>query len=302
MNTSSQRERPQAFVVMDRLAAMPFVETAAAAALAGILYLLDRSISSSLLAFAIGIILSLSRRGFAIVLKEGLRPVEQLCEVVDLDRQVPLPRFHEMLRLYMQIIEPDFALLKSGIVEDAAAQLERLAGQKQSQELATGEYYRWLYEMLNNEPKGGEIWAVSTMNPLEWNESEPERKFVEYNKEAAARGVSISRVFIVDQERCGDLETNPSTAWHFQEAGPIHPYIVVRERLQATDSGLLREIGDGFIAFDQRVAMIDVFTTDGSARGFVTMNPQKLRKLRLNFERLLTHGASPAPATSPQRR
>ncbi len=153
-----------------RLVTLPFTETVVSSVLGGILYALDHREATGLLTFSFGVVLGASRLAFTESLRRRLSPLSRLCSFVDLTSKTPLPQFQEIASVYIRINQPDFRLLKEAIVEEASSHLLQLAQQGKSRELATSEYYRWLYSMLESQ-KGGEVWAVSTMNPLEWDES-----------------------------------------------------------------------------------------------------------------------------------
>lgn len=282
---------------------MPFVETVVSAVLGAVIGLIDQKWSSALIAFAIGLILSFSRLAFTQTLKRKLVPLARLSRLVDINRQIPYPAFLEMVNVYSRIIEPEFQRVKDAVIEDAAQHLRQLAEQRKSRELDTGEYYLWLFSMLEHQTSG-EVWAVSTMNPLEWIDTQAEREFLRLNKEVVSRGVKLTRVFIVDRDKADILPTSSSVAWHFSTRG-VRPFVAIKEEIQKADPRLLSEIRDGFIAFDQRVAMIDVFAVDGSARGYVTTNPIDIQRLHGQFDELMkTFGelggleAEPRPVVS----
>lgn len=266
------------------LVKMPFVETVVSAILGAVIGIVDQKWSSALITLAIGLILNVSRLAFVQTIKRKLIPLKSLCRFVDINRQIPYPAFLDMVNIYARILEPEFQRVKDAVIEDAAQHLRLLAEQRKSRELDTGEYYLWLFSMLEKQA-GGEVWAVSTMNPLEWVDTQAEKEFLRLNKEAVARGVKLTRVFIVDGARAQDLAINPGVAWHFDTRG-VRPYVVIKEEVSKADPRLLSEVRDGFIAFDQRVAMIDVFAGDGSARGFVTANLIDIQRLHGQFEEL----------------
>jgi hypothetical protein len=290
-NNVTKSAKMRAGPTIRKLIARPFSELIISAAIGLIIFGIDRSASESLLTLTFGLVLSVSRQAFSATISRKLIPLSRLTEWLDINRRAKLPKFHDIIQIYMEILEPDFLWLKEMIIAETAAHLQQLATQKRSRELATGEYYRWLYSMLEQERQGGEIWAVSTMNTLEWDQSATEQKFVEQNKAAVERGVALRRAFIVRRADESKLQSNPSVAWQLEKTRGLEAHIVIREELERNDAVLLRQIGDGFIAFNRRAAMIDVFSNDGSARGYVSMNEQEIATLRFRFEQLLTHGS-----------
>ena len=123
------------------------------------------------------------------------------------------------------------------------------------------------------------------MMSCEWDDSEVEQRFVELNQCAAERGVTLRRVFVVKDADRDYLESNEAISWHFGRSN-VSGYVMVHENLKRQDPKLLKKLGDGFIAFDRRVALIDLHSVDGSARGIVTMSSQEISSLYNSFEQL----------------
>lgn len=264
---------------------IPFAEAAASAVLGVIIIFIDPESPSGFVTFAIGVVLSLSRLAFTQLLDKKLAPVRRMCALIDINRRSPNSSFLHMINLYTQVLEPEFQRIKDAAIDDTIDHLRELSINRRSKELGTGAYYSWLFSMLEKQAEG-EIWAISTLNPLEWTESATEMKFVQFNKDAAARGTSLTRVFVIERHLAESLASHPSIDWHFKTQN-VTAYIVIRDEVLATDPQLLSSIGDGFIAFDTRVAMIDVFADPGSARGYVTTNPQDIQTLRRRFNELV---------------
>jgi len=133
---------------------------------------------------------------------------------------------------------------------------------------------------------GGEIWAVSTGNPLEWTDTPAEKKFIKLNQEAVKRGAVLKRVFIVTKAGRDALLKNSAIAWQFSGQTNVEGYFADYDELHRADGNLLGFIGDGFIAFDRRVVMIDKFAPDGAARGYVTIDTIDINDLSRRFEQL----------------
>jgi len=81
---------------------------------------------------------------------------------------------------------------------------------------------------------------------------------------------------------------------HVNGPSRLVAHIAWQDDLEEHDAALLREIRDGFIIFDDRVALVDVSIPPGEAGGIVTMSVAQLRALHRVYDRLmlLTHTAS----------
>jgi hypothetical protein len=232
---------------------------------------------------------SLGRFEYSRQLAEELAPVKKLAEIVDLRKKCSVDDIRNILDLYVQITDDNFERVKIAAVREASIKLSRLAFQKRSDTLATGEYYNWLLAIIKDTQPGSEIWAVSMMLSCEWDDTAPENHFLDYNLDAAKRGVTIRRVFVVPEAMIVDLPNCRPVAAQIDPANKIDALLVAREYLEEKEKQLLANLGDGLIAFDQRVILIDEHSKDGTARGYVTINPGEIATRRYFFESLLPH-------------
>jgi hypothetical protein len=242
------------------------------------------------LTWIVGLFLGLSRLTTVRIIRQELATVHKLAKVVDVSKDSAVTSIRDLLALYLQIVEPEFKIVKDGVISDASEKLLALAHEKTSGELATGEYYNWLLPFIERSLPGSRIWAVSMMLDSEWDDSPAERRFLKANIEAAERGVEVDRVFVVPQEIIGPaLLANPGINAHLKRGGKdLKGSLVVRDWLVAHDSALLRDLGDGLIAFDKRVALID-FAKEGEIRGRLTMNEAEITRLMRLFQNLKVH-------------
>ncbi len=165
----------------------------------------------------------------------------------------------------------------------------KLAQQKTSDELPTSHYYKWLLPMLESALAGSEVWAISMMLDCEWDDSPAEERFLALNIEASRRGVTVERIFVIKREHLARIARNKGVKAHLDNASStLKPLVVERETLESREPRLLEEIGDGLIAFDRRVALIDVSSSHG-IRGHVTMNQAEVARLRQIFDSLHVH-------------
>lgn len=241
--------------------------------------------------WAIGAILTVSRLAHERKLEKELEPVRKLTEVTDLTQECSVDELRNLQRVYLTITEPEFRPVKDLIVADSLDALMRLANDKISEPLAAGEFYRWLLPMIDKAGSGSRIRALSVMMQTEWDDSPTERRFLESSMAAALRGVTTDRVFVIDESKVPDALKNPAIRVHAQEEEPANfrGHLVGRSYLQRQDANLYARLGDGFIAFDQRVALVDIASPDGLARGQVVMGSAELGRLLRLHEQLLLH-------------
>jgi hypothetical protein len=127
------------------------------------------------------------------------------------------------------------------------------------------------------------------MLQIEWDESPAERTFIRDNLDAAARGVFVERIFVVPRSEIPKLSSNQAIKAQLDGAGKfLNPMVVEREYLEGHDPQLLKQLGDGLLAVDMRVVLIDVLSPEG-IRGYVTMNQPEIARLRRMFENLRVH-------------
>lgn len=270
---------------------LPWVEVLATFLVGIILYFPLNNKDLAKIAWAIGSMLTVSRLVYERKLEEVLAPVRKLTEVTDLAQECSVDELRNLQRVYLTITEPEFRPVKDLIIADSLDALMRLANDKISEPLAAGEFYGWLLPMIDKAKSGSKIRALSVMMQAEWDDSPTERRFLESSVAAAQRGVTIDRVFVIDEDKVSDALKNPAIRVHAQEEGPgnFRGHLVGRNYLKRQDAGLYSRLGDGFIAFDERVALVDIASPDGLARGQVAMGSAELGRLLRLHEQLLLH-------------
>lgn len=178
----------------------------------------------------------------------------------------------DLAKTYNEISELEFSSLKIDIISNANRELSLMARMKRSGEMSTGSYYNWLINYIDGTKGRTKIWAISTMLGIEWDDSPQEREFLRANLEAAARGVKIERVFIVKSADVNRLCENHAISAQLNEgSGNFDLKYVVEEYLKSGDPRLLKKIGAGIIAFDDKVVLVDKEGDDG-IRGTITLN------------------------------
>lgn len=242
--------------------------------------------------WAIGLLIAIGEARYEARLGKRFETVEKLAEVFDLSKSCEVDELRNLLATYVAIPEPELARVKNSVVATARDDLLKLSTEKSSGELPSGEYYSWLLPMLDTTPRGSTIRALSMMMECEWDGSEPERRFIEKNIAAAKKGALIERVFVAPANvMLKAIDEYPGIKPHFEEEEPenLRGFFVDHSYLEKSDAALLAKLGDGFIDLDGRVALIDLHSKDGSARGEVTMKAASLSKLKDIHEQLLVH-------------
>lgn len=233
----------------------------------------------------IGVLFALGRYGLAEVLKEDRQtqhtelvgqfsPVTRLAALVDLSHKSELGDLRTLVDRYSQIVDPEFFEAKEEVVHGALVRLNVIVQERRTDELSTGAYYKFLLDLLSSVKANETLYAVSTGEAIEWDDSPQEEKFFQANEDIVARGGQVIRYFVYP--KAGFLQAknqNPKVAAHF--AGTrLAGFFVDKERLKQTDERLFQAIGQGFLMVDRRIAVVDVFGKQ--PRGYVTKNRDEL--------------------------
>lgn len=116
-------------------------------------------------------------------------------------------------------------------------------------------YYLLLYTLFYTAKK--EIWSVSIMDDAEWVDTLEERIYLEANLNVHEQKIHLKRIFIVSRNDAGrKLNVYQIRDFIQKKSQYIHLFIVFKEDLE---DALLRDIGSGFIAFDDFTVACDVF-------------------------------------------
>lgn len=275
------------------VARFPWIEAIASAAVALFFYFILKNHEAAEIFAITGAILTIGRIGYSELVERSLSsirdPLNRIGAFFDVSQSADYGVFRDTLHVYARITEDEFRRVKDGIVEEARQKLLYLANEKRSEVLATTRYYEWLLPMLGKTSNGQKVYALSMMRDAEWDDSVPEREFIKLMKEAAARGVEIKRVFVMNKGLLEDVLKNEAISSHQPQEQPIdlRGYYVEVDELKKADAQLFEQLGDGFIVFDDRVALVDMFSESGAARGYVTMNGAGIAHLKDVFNRLM---------------
>lgn len=203
------------------------------------------------------------------------------------DQDSALNDMQAAVHTFFTVTEPELQWLRNEQLEEFQKSLWLLNHDKRSRILHRAEYYAWLLPEIEAAPVGSAIWAVSRMMDCEWDNSPEEVEFLRLNLEAASRGVHVTRLFLCEADVWQEaIDTLPPVREQLAHDGRLDVYFGDLASIHRRDSTILSAIGSGLFAFDRRVVLVDQHSTDGTARGYVSANPQEIRNLRNNFDRL----------------
>lgn len=258
---------------------------------------------SAYLISVIGVLFAVGRFGLTEVLKEDRQAqdatlsrkfvkVDRLSDLVDLSPKSDITELRTLVDRYSQIVDPEFFEAKDEVVHAALTRLNAILQERRTDKLSTGAYYKFLLELLASVKQGETLYAVSTGEAVEWDDSPQEERFFEANRQIVVRGGSVVRYFVYP--KAGFVQArkeNEKVAAHFEETR-LRGMFVDKDRLQSTDEALFDAIGQGFIMVERRIAVVDVFGVQ--PRGYVTKNRDELDRYWKALQQL-SQLASTAP-------
>ena len=156
--------------------------------------------------------------------------------------------------------------------------------QSKTEDLDSGKFYKILDKYFAETRKGSKMWIISTMMENEWNEDPSERKFIQSNFDAAERGVEIERIFIFNKSDAFTVKQNPYIK-RYLSSNKIISNFVDLEELKNYHSELLSVIKEGWIGIDDYALLVDL-PSDGTSRGYVTLNKMEIQKAKDCFDTL----------------
>jgi len=158
--------------------------------------------------------------------------------------------------------------------------------QSRTEDLDSGKFYKILDKYFTETKSGSSMWIVSTMMENEWNEDPAERKFIQSNFDAANRGVDIERIFIFNKEKADIYKENPYIK-RYLASNKIKTKFVDLDALKTTYPELMEIINNGWIGIDDYALLVDL-PSDGTSRGYVTLNKLEIKKAKKCFQKLKT--------------
>lgn len=156
--------------------------------------------------------------------------------------------------------------------------------QSRTEDLDSGKFYKILDKYFTETKKGSKMWITSTMMDNEWNEEPAERKFIQSNFDAAERGVEIERIFLFNKKDAPKFKSNPYIKRYLASNKIISKFVDLEE-IMTTNPKLLDVVKEGWIGIDDYALLVDL-PSDGTSRGFVTLNKKEIQKAKDCFEEL----------------
>lgn len=156
--------------------------------------------------------------------------------------------------------------------------------QSKTEDLDSGKFYRILDKFFSEAKKDSEMWIISTMMDNEWNEDPAERKFIQSNFDAVNRGVKMHRIFVFSKDKAEEYKSNKYIK-RYLASNKIVTSFVDYDELVKKHKDLLNVIKEGWIGIDDYALLVDL-PSDGTSRGYVTMNKLEIQKAKDCFEKL----------------
>ena len=156
--------------------------------------------------------------------------------------------------------------------------------QSKTEDLDSGKFYRILDKFFSEAKAGSHMWIISTMMENEWNEDPAERKFIQSNFDAVDRGVEMERIFVFSKKNVPHYKNNKYIQ-RYLTSNKIITKFVDLDALKENYPQLIKTIKQGWIGIDDSALLVDL-PSDGTSRGYVTMNKQEINKAKKCFEEL----------------
>lgn len=176
--------------------------------------------------------------------------------------------------------------INSARIKKVYSSMKELVKNKKTEELDSDIYYLYLFSLLTGAEK--RIWAISVMGDEEWVDTSEETEFQRLNMLAAERKdgipIRVQRIFLVDENTVSKLKTTTNVVAQIKSPH-LHTYIVNQNDISVN---LLREIGSGFLAFDEYAVAEDVFAVD-DIRGKLFTDTKTIKRYEHYFTQLKTH-------------
>jgi hypothetical protein len=161
------------------------------------------------------------------------------------------------------------------------ASFKKLKRNKAITEIEEDVYYVYLFALL--EKSVSRIWAASISDPLEWTDSIEEKLFLELNIKASKRRIPVERIFIVKESEILNLLSIIPIQKQIYESHNSQYYFTYYAYESEIPTGLMRDIANGFLGFDDFVVARDVFS-DQEIRGII--DTEQLARSNKIFTRL----------------
>ncbi len=156
--------------------------------------------------------------------------------------------------------------------------------QSKTEDLDSGKFYRILDKFFSEAKKGSDMWIISTMMDNEWNEDPAERKFIQSNFDVVNRGVKMERIFIFEKSKALHYKNNKYIQRYLSESKIVTNFVDA-DLINNQYPELWKIIKNGWIGIDDYALLVDL-PSDGTSRGYVTMNKMEIKEAKNCFLKL----------------
>lgn len=154
--------------------------------------------------------------------------------------------------------------------------------QSKTENLDSGNYYNKLLNTMKTTNQNDCFWAVSRGIANEWNDDPFEREFMEETMNCIQRKVKTERIFVINKNEKDNLLSNKFIEKQIKANSKyLKVFLIYEEEL---DSRVLNKIENGFLALNKEMIFMDL--EDNVARGYLTLNSNRIEELSLIFNEL----------------
>ena len=154
--------------------------------------------------------------------------------------------------------------------------------QSKTENLDSGNYYNKLLNTMKTTNENDCFWAVSRGVANEWTDDPFEREFMEETMKCIQRKVKTERIFIIKKNEKNNLLSNKFIEKQINANSKyLKVFLIYEEEL---DNKILNKIENGFLALNKEMIFMDL--EDSVARGYLTLNSNRIEELSLIFNEL----------------
>lgn len=154
--------------------------------------------------------------------------------------------------------------------------------QSKTENLDSGNYYNKLLNTMKTTNKNDCFWAISRGVANEWTDDPFEREFMEETMKCIQRKVKTERIFIIKRNEKDNLLSNKFIEKQINTNPKyLKVFLIYEEEL---DNRILNKIENGFLALNKEMIFMDL--EDNVARGYLTLNSNRIEELSLIFNEL----------------
>jgi len=173
---------------------------------------------------------------------------------------------------------------KDAIIKEMRASIKELYKKGHTGTLSSKLYYFYLFSLLYGAKK--RIWATSVMGGEEWVETAEELEFQRLNLLAAKNRKLVERIFVIKKDEIHKVLESKNVMEQIQKRDDyLKTYIVFREDVEQVKPGLIRELSNGFLAFDDYAVAEDVFENN-MIRGLLQLDDEIITTFSKTFTNL----------------